>query len=202
MTSPIITFFLIKALRTPRPATGVSLRPFAGLRARGVQGSVPEGVPDNGGVLRVFQRPLTLILSQKYRDTNGSRIVIQIARWYIYYFLPGGGHTFAEVCHRNGRCIAILFKSIEVRGRFDSPEHCPRECPTGSLRGAAGRKLQSVQKVSRECPWSVKNWAPPDLCLPRCVFRYCPCILDIFETPCDRDPQQKISKTLNSSKIP
>ena len=33
--------------------------------------------------LGVFQRPLTLILLQKYRDTNGSRIVIQI----------GGVHT-------------------------------------------------------------------------------------------------------------
>ena len=42
--------------------------------------------------------------------------------WCIYYFLPRGGHTFAKVCHRNGRCIAILFKSIGVRGCFDSPE--------------------------------------------------------------------------------
>ena len=50
---------------------------------------------------------------EPYRDTNW---------WCIYYFLPGGGHTFAKVCHRNGRCIAILFKSIGVRGRFDFPE--------------------------------------------------------------------------------
>ena len=45
---------------------------------------------------------------EAYRDTNW---------WCIYHFLPGGGHTFAEVCHRNGRCIAILFKSIECAGR-------------------------------------------------------------------------------------
>ena len=37
---------------------------------------------------------------EAYRDTNW---------WCIYYFLPQGGHTFAKVCHRNGRCIAILF---------------------------------------------------------------------------------------------
>ena len=50
---------------------------------------------------------------EAYRDTNW---------WCIYYFLPRGGHTFAKVCHRNGRCIAILFKSIGVRGCFDFPE--------------------------------------------------------------------------------
>ena len=50
---------------------------------------------------------------EAYRDTNW---------WCIYYFLPRGGHTFAKVCHRNGRGIAILFKSIGVRGCFDSPE--------------------------------------------------------------------------------
>ena len=50
---------------------------------------------------------------EPYRDTNW---------WCIYYFLPRGGHTLAKVCHRNGRCIAILFKSIGVRGCFDSPD--------------------------------------------------------------------------------
>ena len=39
------------------------------------------------------------------------------------YFLPRGGHTFAQKYRdRNGRCIAIVFKSIGVRGRFGSPE--------------------------------------------------------------------------------
>ena len=58
---------------------------------------------------------------QKYRDTNGRRIVIQI----------GGVCTTLcqEKCillqkyrDRNGRCIAILFKCIRVRGRFYSPD--------------------------------------------------------------------------------
>ena len=53
---------------------------------------------------------------EPYRDTNW---------WCIYYFLPRGGHTLAKVCHRNGRCIAILFKSIGVRGRSDSPDPSP-----------------------------------------------------------------------------
>ena len=50
---------------------------------------------------------------EPYRDTNW---------WCTYYFLPRGGHTLAKVCHRNGRCIAIFFRSIGVRGRFDTPE--------------------------------------------------------------------------------
>ena len=32
-----------------------------------------------------------------------------------------------KYCDRNGRCIAILFKSIGVRGRFDSPDVPPPE---------------------------------------------------------------------------
>ena len=40
--------------------------------------------------LGVFQRPLTLILLQQYRDTNGSRIAIQI----------GGVH--ATFCQEEG----------------------------------------------------------------------------------------------------
>ena len=35
--------------------------------------------------LGVFQRPLTLILLQKYRDTNGRRIVIQIGGVYTTF---------------------------------------------------------------------------------------------------------------------
>ena len=66
----------------------------------------------------MFQRPLTLILLQKYRDTNGSRIVIQ----------TGGVHTTScqeegiflqKYRDTNGGCIAKLFKSIGLRGRLD-----------------------------------------------------------------------------------
>ena len=54
----------------------------------------------------VSQRPLTLILLQKYRDTNGRRIVIQV------------GGVYTTFCQEED----ILFKSIGVRGRFDSPD--------------------------------------------------------------------------------
>ena len=69
----------------------------------------------------MFQRPLTLILLQKYRDTNGRRIVIQIGGVYTT-FCQEEGILLQKYRDRNGRCIAILFKSIGVRGRFDSPE--------------------------------------------------------------------------------
>ena len=46
-----------------------------------------------------------------YRETD----------WCTYYFLPRG-MLFQKHRDRNGRCTAILFKSIGVRGRFDSPD--------------------------------------------------------------------------------
>ena len=66
----------------------------------------------------VFQQPLTLILLQKYRDTNGSHLVIQIGGVYTT-FCQEEGILLQKYRDTNGRCIAILFKSIEVRGRFD-----------------------------------------------------------------------------------
>ena len=71
--------------------------------------------------LGVSQRPLTLILRQKYRDTNGRRIVIQISGAYAT-FCQEGGILLQKHGNRNGRCIAILFTSIGVRGRFDSSD--------------------------------------------------------------------------------
>ena len=62
-----------------------------------------------------------LILLQKYRDTNGRRIVIQIGGAYTT-FCQEEGILLQKYRDRNGRCIAILFKSIGVRGRFDSPD--------------------------------------------------------------------------------
>ena len=73
-------------------------------------------------LLAVSQRPLTLILLQKYRDTNGRRIAIQIGGVNTTFCQEEGIHL-QKYHHRNGRCIAILFKSIGVRGRFDSPEN-------------------------------------------------------------------------------
>ena len=75
----------------------------------------------NSKTLGMSQRSLTLMLLQKYRDTNGRRIVIQIGGVYTT-FCEGEGILLQKYRDRNGRCIAILFKSIEVRSRFDSPE--------------------------------------------------------------------------------
>ena len=69
---------------------------------------------------RVFQRLLTLIFLQKYRDTNGRRIVIQIGGVYSTV-CQLEGILLQKYRDRNGRCIAILFKSIGVRGRFEKP---------------------------------------------------------------------------------
>ena len=73
-------------------------------------------------VLGVFQRPLTLILLQQYRNTNGSRIVIQIGGVYTD-FCQEERILLPRYRDRNGRCIAIPFNSIGVRGPFDSPEY-------------------------------------------------------------------------------
>ena len=72
--------------------------------------------------LGVFQRPLNLILLQRYRDTNGSRIVIQIGGVYHATFCHMEGIFLQKYRARNGRRSVMLFKSIGVRGRFDSPE--------------------------------------------------------------------------------
>ena len=50
---------------------------------------------------------------EAYRDTNW---------WCIYYFCQEGGILLQKYRDRNGRCIAVLFKSIGVRGWFDSPD--------------------------------------------------------------------------------
>ena len=81
----------------------------------------------------MFQQPLTLILLQKYRDTNGSRIVIQIGAVYTT-FCKEKGILLQKYRDRNGRYIAILFKSIGVRGRFDSPDL--GTCLAANFRGA------------------------------------------------------------------
>ena len=59
----------------------------------------------------VSQRPLTLVLLQKYRDTNGGRLVIQIGGVYTT-FCQEEGILLQKYRGRNGRCIAMLFKSI------------------------------------------------------------------------------------------
>ena len=77
-------------------------------------------------LLGMSQRPLTLILLQKYRDTNGRRILIQIGSVYTTFCQEQGILSQQKYRDGNGRCIAILFKSIGVRGRFDSPDQHKR----------------------------------------------------------------------------
>ena len=57
----------------------------------------------------VSQRPLTLILLQKHRDTHGRRIVIQIGDVYMT-FCQEEGILLQKYRDRNGRCIVILSK--------------------------------------------------------------------------------------------
>ena len=72
--------------------------------------------------LGVSQRPLTLILLEKHRDTNGSRIMIQIGGVYVRLSAKRTPILLQKYRDRNGRCGAMLFKSIGVRGRCDSPD--------------------------------------------------------------------------------
>ena len=68
--------------------------------------------------------PTTLepLLLQKHRDASGRRIVIQIGGVKTT-FCEEEGILAQKYRDRNGWCIAILFKSIDVRGRFHSPDH-------------------------------------------------------------------------------
>ena len=85
------------------------------------QGPDRKGSCWNSLSLGVFQRPLTLIRLQKYRDTNGRRIVIQIGGVYTT-FRQKEGILLQKYRDRNGRCIAILFRSIRVRGPWNTPD--------------------------------------------------------------------------------
>ena len=63
------------------------------------------------------------MLLQKHRDTNGSRIVMQIGG-VCATFCQEEGILLQKHRDRNGRCVAIPFTSIGVRGRFDAPDCC------------------------------------------------------------------------------
>ena len=98
--------FLHKVTRKTR-LLGISIAIF-----EGIWGSCKLGV---------FQQSLTLILLQEYHDTNGRRIVLQSGGVYTT-FCQEEGILLQMYRNRNGRCIVVLFKSIGVMGRFDSPE--------------------------------------------------------------------------------
>ena len=62
-----------------------------------------------------------MVLLQEHRYTNGRRIVMQIGAVYTT-LCQEEGMLLQTYRDRNGRCIAILFKCIGVKGRFDSPD--------------------------------------------------------------------------------
>ena len=70
----------------------------------------------------VSQRPLTLILPQKYRDTNGRRIVMQIGGVYATFCHREGIHLQKYAMEMGG--VSRYFTCIGVRGRCDSPKIC------------------------------------------------------------------------------
>ena len=100
-------------------------------------------------ILGVSQRPLTLIRLQMYRDTNGRRIVIQIGVYTT--FCQEEGILLQKYRDRYGRCIAILFTSIRVRGRLDSPQY-PKDVNSknSNYYPSYVRKLLSSQKQTPE----------------------------------------------------
>ena len=63
----------------------------------------------DSGPCRRAGPPLTVVLLQKYRDTNERHIVIQIGGVYTTTFCEGEGILLQKHRERNGRCIAILF---------------------------------------------------------------------------------------------
>ena len=88
--------------------------------------------------------------------------MIQIGGVYTT-FCQEEGILLQKYRDRNGTCIAILFKSIGVRGRFDSPESennsdhphppylqkiCPKNMPHNG--GLYGIKVGSNQGISTE----------------------------------------------------
>ena len=65
--------------------------------------------------LGVIQRPLTLILLQKYRDTNESRIMIQIGGVYTT-FCQEEGLRLQKYRDRNGRMGGVSRYFSKVSG--------------------------------------------------------------------------------------
>ena len=114
-------------LQVPTLQAQHQLRPQSFLVAKKKDGLLPWRFAGESGSFwylgdsNVPTTPPTLIFLQKYRHTNGSRIVIQIGGVYTT-FCQEEGILLQKYRDRNGSCIAILFKSIGVRGRCDSPE--------------------------------------------------------------------------------
>ena len=103
-----------------------------------------------------FQRPLTLILLQKHRDTIWSRIVIQIGG-VCTTFCQEEGILLQKYRDRNGRCIEILSKNIAVRGRFGSPDLRPTAFRTSAFGNC--RIIDQRRRPLRSLAPAVSQWA-------------------------------------------
>ena len=80
--------------------------------------------------------------------------MIQVTNWRCMdYFGPIGGPTSAKISQWNGRSIAILFKSIWVRGQFDDPDRC---C-------LSWEELNTLNKVSLSLASSCNCCSPSDI---------------------------------------
>ena len=72
--------------------------------------------------------------------------MIQIGGAYTT-FCQEEGILLQKYSDRNGRCIAILFQSIRVRGRFDSPDYswAALQCPPPAIATLSnGKELMST----------------------------------------------------------
>ena len=71
--------------------------------------------------------------------------MIQIGGVYTTLFQEEG-ILLQKYRDRNGRCIATLFKTIRVRGQFDSPEFGPRLFTLGRLETRGFPQYSSVTR--------------------------------------------------------
>ena len=102
--------------------------------------------------LGVFQQSPTLMLLQKYHDTNGSRIVIQIGG-VCTTFCQEDSMLLQKFRDRNGRCITILFKSIGVRGRWTLLQcYMLKNCRTGQDILCSRRRLNNCNVKHMQRP--------------------------------------------------
>ena len=83
-----------------------------------------------------------LYCSVKHRQGRRSSVRLRVAHRPCYRSLSGPSGP---------KCPRSVPESVPENGG------CPRECPTGCPRGPSGPGLRSVQKVSRECPRSVRD---------------------------------------------
>ena len=84
--------------------------------------------------------------------------MIQIGGVYTT-FCQEEGILLQKYRDRNGRCIAILFKSVGVRGRFDSPEFCSAPERDSKKKGGSVREPSGDLRESSDPRESADRFA-------------------------------------------